>query len=208
LEFLERNDICIAVHNIDGEVLQEPSCQNLLASLAELPTVRFICSVDHVYSQLAWDQTLTRQFNFVFEDVTNFHAYDVELSFENSRSCIQSTYSQQFRMEKVLQGSTVKAKHIFLLLAKAQISQREYYGVNSEQLYQLSFSQFHSSSKEMFKSQIADLVDHGVIRIDPETKCYQIPLPKGNSFFSLRKIHSRILDVLTNFANHSLFQSL
>lgn len=74
----------ILVHNIDGQSLRADKCQHLLASLARIPNVHLIASVDHINSPFLWNNALSTSFNWAWHDMTNFSGYTSETAFETS----------------------------------------------------------------------------------------------------------------------------
>lgn len=44
--------LCLIIHNIDGIMLRSNKTQNILASLAAIPNIHVVASVDHINAPL------------------------------------------------------------------------------------------------------------------------------------------------------------
>lgn len=44
--------LCLIIHNIDGIMLRSNKAQNILASLAAIPNIHVVASVDHINAPL------------------------------------------------------------------------------------------------------------------------------------------------------------
>jgi len=183
--FLREEKMYLLIHNIDGANLRTERCQALLAEIANIPNMFVICSVDHYYATLLWDQLLSQMFNFRFVDATNFDDYKVETSFETSAQIITGSGLSATGLHHVLISMTKNAREAFKLLAAWQCETTDpvdsKQGMGYKYFYDLCQKNFISSTDQQFRAQLAEYRDHKVIvgkRGPDGTEYLKIPLSK------------------------------
>lgn len=74
------NLLILAVHQIDGMALRSDHAQEALSILAKIPSVRLICSCEHVNTAALWSPAQQASFAFVLQDCTTYDRYSEELA--------------------------------------------------------------------------------------------------------------------------------
>lgn len=64
-------DLYIVIHSIDGLALRSVKTQAILSALAAIPSIHFICSMDHINAPLC-NKTLFNFFIKYLEYITSF----------------------------------------------------------------------------------------------------------------------------------------
>jgi origin recognition complex subunit 2 len=152
--------ISLLIHNIDGQNLRTERTQTILASLASIPQIHLICSIDHINAPLMWDTTLLDKFNFLWHDLTTFEHYDVELSFENRLLTSRNQVGASGAIH-VLSTLNENAQSIFNLLLKHQIELKV--GMAYQSLLRQCMENFVCSSESGFKTHLTEFKDHKLI---------------------------------------------
>jgi origin recognition complex subunit 2 len=152
--------ISLVIHNIDGQNLRTERTQLILSSLAKLPNIRLVCSIDHINAPLLWDAHHLAKFRFVWHDLTTFEHYDVELSFENRLLTSRNQVGASGAIH-VLSTLNPNANSLFALLLKHQIEAKSGMAYNS--FLRLSAEKFITSSESAFKNHLTEFKDHKLI---------------------------------------------
>ena len=126
---ISRNQLYICIHNMDGESLKSRSCQQLLAVLASYKNIQFICSVDHHYSNLLWDNTIEDKFGFIRYNITNFCTYFMESEYISLQELLEESSSSDANKDKavlgpveiaynILKSANKKHKQVYIVICK------------------------------------------------------------------------------------------
>eukprot|EP01132_Coremiostelium_polycephalum_P011726 gene11726-14352_t len=164
------NHLYLAIHNIDGRSLRQ--CQNVLASLADIPQIHIIASIDHLNAPFLWDLKLEDQFRWIRHSVPTYQPYHLELQFEhsilNSRGAVHQPKSILF----VLNSLTPAARKIFQVLVELLIADRSSSssnnskstkGISFSKFYEECFDRFLVSSEAALKNMLVEYHDHKII---------------------------------------------
>ncbi|KAL6423821.1 hypothetical protein ACFW04_010343 [Cataglyphis niger] len=174
----------LIIHNIDGIMLRTSKAQNILASLAAIPNIRIIASVDHINAPLLWDHVKRAKFNFYWWDATTFLPYQAETAYENSLLVQQSGELALSSLQNVFLSLTSNARTIYLILVKYQLnnSSSNFTGMPFKDLYRAAREQFLVSSDLALRAQLTEFVDHKLVRAKRTfdgTEHLTIPLDKS-----------------------------
>ncbi|GAM22877.1 hypothetical protein SAMD00019534_060520 [Acytostelium subglobosum LB1] len=154
--------IYLIIHNIDGVSVRHQKIQKVLGSLAEIPNIRIIASIDHVNSPILWDLNMTVQFNWMWHDVPTFAQYTVETAYELS---LLFTRGQKMNVKSVvviLRSLTPNARSIFKVLLEYLIGNKEK-RMSFNLLFDRCVDMFLISSEAMLRAMLVEFTDHGVI---------------------------------------------
>ncbi|KAF6201249.1 hypothetical protein GE061_005696 [Apolygus lucorum] len=174
-------DVFVVLHNLDGEVLRVEKTQAVLASLASLPKVHLIASIDHINSPLLWDQNKLSQFNFIWEDATSFLPYFEETSFESSLMVQRSGTIALTALRNVFQSLNVNARKVFRLLVDDQLKNggKSYQGMLFSDLYRACRNSFIVSSDLALRTQLTEFFDHKLVKHKKDTDHLSIPVDQA-----------------------------
>lgn len=157
----------IIVHNIEGPMLCNARCQNILAKLASVKNIHLIATVDHINAPLIWDQHKLSKFNFTWWDVTSFIPYSFETSFENS-ILVQNTGNLGLSaLRNVFMSLTSNSKGIYLKIVQYQLekgNEQYYQGMLFKDLYWGCREAFLVSSDLALRAQLTEFVDHKMVK--------------------------------------------
>ncbi|XP_071580138.1 origin recognition complex subunit 2 [Temnothorax nylanderi] len=156
----------LIIHNIDGIMLRSNKVQNILASLAAIPNIHVVASVDHVNAPLLWDHIKRAKFNFYWWDATTLLPYQAETSYESSLLVQQSSGLVLSSLQNVFLSLTSNARTIYLILVKYQLSNssRNFAGMPFKDLYRAAREQFLVSSDLALRAQLTEFIDHKLLR--------------------------------------------
>ncbi|XP_012235205.1 origin recognition complex subunit 2 [Linepithema humile] len=156
----------LIIHNIDGIILRSNKAQNILASLATIPNIHVIASVDHINAPLLWDDIKRAKFNFYWWDVTTFLPYQAETAYESSLMVQQSGALALSSLQSVFLSLTSNTRAIYLILVKYQLnnSSNNFTGMSFKDLYRAAREQFLVSSDLALRAQLIEFVDHKLVR--------------------------------------------
>ncbi|XP_026672479.1 origin recognition complex subunit 2 isoform X2 [Ceratina calcarata] len=162
-----KDRLYLLIHNIDGIMLRTNKAQDLLSSLASIPNLCILASVDHINSPLLWDHTKRSKFNFFWWDTTTYLPYQEETSHEGSLLVQQSGALALSSLHNVFLSLTTNAKSIYILLAKYQLSNynANYTGMAFKDLYRAAREGFHVSSDLALRAQLTEFKDHKLVKI-------------------------------------------
>lgn len=155
------------IHNIDGIMLRSAKAQEILSSLASIPNVCVLASVDHINSPLLWDHVKRSKFNFCWWDTTTFLPYCEETSYESSLLVQQSGALALSSLHNVFLSLTSNAKSIYVLLAQNQLSNNanaNFSGMAFKDLYRAAREGFLVSSDLALRAQLTEFIDHKLVK--------------------------------------------
>ncbi|CCD22897.1 origin recognition complex subunit 2 NDAI_0A07430 [Naumovozyma dairenensis CBS 421] len=172
--------LIIVVHNLDGPVLRKAAFQTMLSSLAMIRQIAIVASVDHIYAPLLWDNTRAQNYNFIFHDVTDYRANEIESSFYDVMNLGRKEASTGVEGVKyVLQSLTLNSKKMYKLLLEKMIDNMETEAKNNKQIkvrgmrrgcleVAIEFKEFVTSCTERFiasneislRSMLVEYVEH------------------------------------------------
>ncbi|XP_011335108.1 origin recognition complex subunit 2 isoform X2 [Ooceraea biroi] len=173
LELIERvlgenadDRLYLIIHNIDGLMLRSDKAQDVLASLAAIPNIHIIASVDHINAPLLWDHTKRAKFNFYWWDATTLLPYQAETAYESSLLVQRSGALASSSLQNVFLSLTSNARAIYLILVKYQLnhSSGNFTGMPFKDLYRAAREQFLVSSDLALRAQLTEFVDHKLVR--------------------------------------------
>ena len=179
------SELFLVIHNIDGPMLQNNKAQELLGHLAASKHVHVLASVDHINAPLLWDQWKCSQFNWIYHNVTNFHPYVNETSYENSMLVKQSGVLVLSSLLHVLKSLTPHSRGIFSLLAKYHMEHQDdnnYLGLSFQELYRKCREQFLVNSDITLRVQLTEFHDHKLVKSQKGPNGLEyltIPMDKG-----------------------------
>lgn len=162
-------EVFLLIHNIDGPMLRNEKAQTALSILASSPSIHVVASVDHINSPLLWDQTRLGRFKWAWHDVTTFHNYREETSYENSLLVQQSGALALSSLTHVMQSLTPNARKIFELLARYQVDKKEeegrsYQGLSFSECYRRCREGFLVNSDLTLRAQLTEFIDHKLVK--------------------------------------------
>ncbi|XP_039300384.1 origin recognition complex subunit 2 [Nilaparvata lugens] len=160
-------DIFLIVHNLDGVMLQSDKAQSFLSSLARLPKCHLLASIDHINAPLMWDDKKLSNYNFIWEDSTNYNPYFDETSFENSLLVKNTGGLVLSSLKSVYQSLTKNGKDIFKLLVEDHLANKKnkkYSGLGFSELYWKCRDNFLVSTDLALRSQLTEFLDHQILK--------------------------------------------
>ncbi|XP_018371240.1 PREDICTED: origin recognition complex subunit 2 [Trachymyrmex cornetzi] len=157
----------LLIHNIDGVMLRSNKAQNILASLAAIPNIHVLASVDHINAPILWDHVKRAKFNFYWWDATTLLPYQAETSYESSLLVQQSSGLVLSSLQNVFLSLTSNARAIYLILVEYQLSNNSsnFTGMAFRDLYRAAREQFLVSSDLTLRAQLTEFIDHKLLRI-------------------------------------------
>lgn len=115
-------ELCLVIHNLDGEAIRTDKEQALLARLAAIPEIMVIATVDNINAPVLWDAARLAQFNFLWHDMTTFESYTVETGHDDALALGRNRTTVGTKGAKyVLASLTAKARSLFEMLASQQL---------------------------------------------------------------------------------------
>ncbi|KAG9292994.1 hypothetical protein G9A89_016356 [Geosiphon pyriformis] len=178
----------ILIHNIDGQQLRSERTYACLSILASSPNIHFIASMDNIHAGLLIDNVCATRFNWVKHDATTYQPYKLETSYENSFLMRGGAELNPQSIHHVLSSLSPRARGIFQLLIKNQITESEGFtspvrpqdtGLEYGVLYNKCRNEFLVSSEVTFQAQLTEFRDHRIIRTcrnNDGTKTLYVPL--------------------------------
>ncbi|CAB4255893.1 similar to Saccharomyces cerevisiae YBR060C ORC2 Subunit of the origin recognition complex [Maudiozyma barnettii] len=168
--------IILVIHNLDGPSLKKNIFQRILGQLATIKQIAIIASVDHIYAPLLWDATKSQNYNFIFHNVTNYEASDVESSFQDVMKLGKEESTTGAEGAKfVLESLTVNAKKLYKLLLETQMANMEIEmngkvapirrgiittGVDFKKFHDMCASEFIVSNEVSLRTILKEFIDH------------------------------------------------
>lgn len=170
----------LLINNI--EAIRSAKAQSILATLASVPNIHLIATIDHINAPLIWDHNKLSQFNFTWWDVTSFLTYQHETECEMSSMTQQNSSLALSSLRNVFLSLTQNSKAIYLKVAKHQIenSGQYYQGMAFKELYMSCRESFIVSSDLALRAQLSEFIDHKMIKtkrsVEDGTEYLVIPL--------------------------------
>eukprot|EP00912_Choanoflagellata_sp_UC4_P000812 UC4_evm1s507 len=65
---INNKELYLLINNIDGAMLRDPVSQNVFRTLAKIPQIHLVASIDHINATLIWDQGQLSDFNWLCTD--------------------------------------------------------------------------------------------------------------------------------------------
>lgn len=158
----------LIVNNIDGEMLRNAKCQNVLTRLASVKNIHLVASIDHINAPLIWDHNKLSKFNFIWWDCTTFLPYSEETSYESSMMVQKSGSLALSSLRNVFLSLTSNSKGIYLKIVNYQLengSQQYYQGLLFKDLYWTCREAFLVSSDLALRAQLTEFIDHKLVRV-------------------------------------------
>ncbi|CAG9761214.1 unnamed protein product [Ceutorhynchus assimilis] len=154
----------LLINNI--EALKSAKAQSILATLATVPNIHLIATIDHINAPLIWDNHKLSKFNFTWWDVTNFSTYHHETECEMSSMTQQNSSLALSSLKNIFASLTQNSKAIYIKLAKYQIenSGQFYQGMAFKDLYMNCRESFIVSSDLALRAQLTEFIDHKMVR--------------------------------------------
>ncbi|SMN21293.1 similar to Saccharomyces cerevisiae YBR060C ORC2 Subunit of the origin recognition complex [Maudiozyma saulgeensis] len=168
--------IILVIHNIDGPSIKKSIFQQILSQLATIKQIAIIASADHIYAPLLWDATKSQNYNFIFHNVTNYEAADVESSFQDVMKLGKEESSTGAEGAKfVLDSLTVNAKKLYKLLLETQMANMEVemngkvppvrrgtitVGIDFKKFHDMCASEFIVSNEVSLRTILKEFIDH------------------------------------------------
>lgn len=172
----------LLIHNIDGLMLRSNKVQDILSSLARIPNLCIMASVDHINAPLLWDHMKHSKYNFYWVDATTLLPYEAETSYESSLLIQQSGALALSSLHNVFLSLTSNAKAIYKHLIRYQLdngSTSDFTGMAFKDLYRIAREEFLVSTDLALRAQLTEFIDHKLVRIKRNkdgTECLIIPL--------------------------------
>ncbi|KAI1437273.1 origin recognition complex subunit 2-domain-containing protein [Xylaria sp. CBS 124048] len=174
---LSSHDITVTVilNSIDSAPLRRPGFQSILAQLAALPQIQFICSADTPDFTLLWDSSLRSSFSFVFHDCTTFAPFTAELEVVDDVHELLGRKARRVGGKEgvayVLRSLTENARNLYRLLVGEVLvvmddeadSSGENPGVEYRMIYNKAVEEFICSSEMAFRTLLKEFHDHQMI---------------------------------------------
>ncbi|KAI9227407.1 MAG: origin recognition complex, subunit 2 [Piptocephalis tieghemiana] len=174
----------LLIHNLDGPGISSPQAQEILLSLASIPNISLLASVDHINAGLLLNPGSFASTSFLFHDATTFTPYITEqsahaslilrLTMAGNGSASVNKHSAQL----VLASLTDNARDLFRMLGKACIDSAltssgpgqdgeegsgTERGITYEELFSRCRSAFIVNSEATFKSILGEFRDHELL---------------------------------------------
>jgi len=188
--------VYIVVHNIDGASLRTSAQQHVLASLASIPQIHLIASLDHALSGWLWEQSLIAMFNFVHHDCTTYAEYKVELEYARGSNAAggagtagdglleSSATGRAAGIANVLASLTPNHRKVLDLLARAQLQPNNPHLLPGTGRYLHRGAMLDACEESMLVSSAAnfdrlmsELRDHSLIEEKIINRCKAITIP-------------------------------
>lgn len=124
----------LIIHNIDGEGLRSHQSQTILSTLAAIPQIHIVASIDHVNAPLLWDSQMIINYNWSWQHVVTFARYHLETSFLALPLDTTAKRRGPRGHMSVLLNVTTNAQKVFCILAEQQLKSKEQRGRGCETL--------------------------------------------------------------------------
>lgn len=167
--------ITVVLNSIDTAPLRRPGFQSILAQLAALAQIQFICSADTPDFPLLWDSSLRSSFSFVFHDCTTFAPFTAELEVVDDVHELLGRKARRVGGKEgvtyVLRSLTENARNLYRLLVGEVLvamddeadSSGENPGVEYRMIYNKAVEEFICSSEMAFRTLLKEFHDHQMI---------------------------------------------
>ncbi|ODV92294.1 hypothetical protein CANCADRAFT_19833, partial [Tortispora caseinolytica NRRL Y-17796] len=170
--------LLIAVHSLDADALCSEGAQNFIASVAELPMVHLVASIDNFNAPMMWDARLYYRFKFVWHETHTFQPYLSETPSMEPTAAGHTTRPIGDRgLQFVLRSITVNARQVYRILTAHQLelvdqrvalkgedaaarASNSTYAISLKDLYQLCLAEFVVSSELNLRTILQEFVEH------------------------------------------------
>ncbi|KAK2576437.1 hypothetical protein KPH14_005770 [Odynerus spinipes] len=162
-----KDRLYLLIHNIDGIMLRSNKIQDILSSLARVPNLCIMASVDHINAPLLWDHMKHSKYNFYWWDATTLLPYEAETSYESSLLIQQSGALALSSLHNVFLSLTSNARAIYKLLIQYQLdnnSASDFTGMAFKDLYRIAREGFLVSTDLALRAQLTEFIDHKLVR--------------------------------------------
>ncbi|KAF8579816.1 ORC2-domain-containing protein [Ramaria rubella] len=195
----------LIIHNIDSPALRTPKAKTPLSLLALNPRIHIAASIDHINAQMIWSTTEastrkhvyleelgdqasippTRGFAWAWHDMTTMQPYDAELahvdpniiSNKGHKTALAERAMSESAAQHILASVNVKAKKLFVLLAKTLLAsfeeaggkgkekekQLQAHAVSYDALFNAARTDFIATNDTSFKALLAEFRDHKLV---------------------------------------------
>ncbi|GIX95875.1 origin recognition complex subunit 2 [Caerostris darwini] len=158
-------ELFLIFHNLDGMPLRNTKTQTLLSSLAAIPNIHFVASIDHINAPLLWDQIMLNNYKWVWFDVTTFEPYVLETSYEDSIFKDKSSHLLLSSLLNVYNGLNKNGQGVFKILAKHQFEEKDnsFLGIAFHEWYQECREAFLVTSEVTMQAQLSEFKNHKLL---------------------------------------------
>nr|XP_050856999.1 origin recognition complex subunit 2 isoform X1 [Vespula vulgaris] len=177
-----KDRLYLLIHNIDGIMLRSNKAQDALSTLARIPNLCIMASIDHINAPLLWDHMKHSKYNFYWWDATTLLPYEAETSYESSLLIQHSGALALSSLQNVFLSLTSNARAIYKLLIQYQLDNSntsDFSGMAFKDLYRISREGFLVSTDLALRAQLTEFIDHKLVRTKRNkdgTECLIIPL--------------------------------
>lgn len=171
IDSMKHERLIIAFHNIDGPNLRSERFQTQLSRIVELPSVRLICSIDHINAPLLFSTSQTTRLSLLFHDATSFLPYTLETELQSDilSTSRKAHLSGDRGITWILQTLSKNAQTIFKLLLTQQLESSSGSGMESTRLFELASQSFAVSNQTSYHAILGEFLDHEVIVVEKES---------------------------------------
>ncbi|KAI1113741.1 origin recognition complex subunit 2-domain-containing protein [Nemania sp. NC0429] len=167
--------VTVVLNSIDSASLRRPGFQSILAQLAALAQIQFVCSADTPDFPLLWDSSIRSSFSFVFHDCTTFAPFTAELEVVDDVHELLGRKARRVGGKEgvtyVLRSLTENARSLYRLLVGEVLvamddeadSSGENPGVEYRMVYNKAVEEFICSSEMAFRTLLKEFHDHQMI---------------------------------------------
>lgn len=160
--------VTVILNSIDTAPLRRPGFQSILAQLAALTQIQFLCSADTPDFPLLWDSSLRSSFSFVFHDCTTFTPFTAELEVVDDVHELLGRKARRVGGNEgvtyVLRSLTENARNLYRLLVGEVLvamddeadSLGENPGVEYRMIYNKAVEEFICSSEMAFRTLLKE----------------------------------------------------
>ncbi len=71
----------VIIHSMDAGILKNPEYQAYISELAEVKSLSFIISVDHIKAGMMWSEQMLDRYSFIGVELNTYEDYDFELEY-------------------------------------------------------------------------------------------------------------------------------
>lgn len=173
--------LILVIHNVDGERLRDDKSQDLLSQICAIPEVWTITSTDNINVSVLWDLYKTKNFNFIWHDLTTFEPYINEMSFKDVLSMGRSKKFVGNKGAKfVLSSLTDNQRDVYRIMLRHQIEKilvgtnkqgrsglrgNIKFGIPFKMLYDSCVEDFVVSNEVNLRSMVGEFVEHKMAKL-------------------------------------------
>ncbi|KAG7193921.1 Origin recognition complex subunit 2 [Scheffersomyces spartinae] len=173
--------LILVIHNVDGERLRDDKSQDLLSQVCAIPEIWTITSTDNINVSVLWDLYKTKNFNFIWHDLTTFEPYINEMSFKDVLSMGRSKKFVGNKGAKfVLSSLTDNQRDVYRIMLRHQIEKilvgtnkqarnglrgSIKFGIPFKVLYDSCVEDFVVSNEVNLRSMVGEFVEHKMAKL-------------------------------------------